>query len=174
MRKRLLISLILLVGATVACSRGKTKDEIKPAPATVTALKDAPRIDCEAVLPTTERERLLPGRTVTHERSCADGKCFADTCHYSGKGKGIHILFDCREDTEESMVRSRQYFSTERVKARPLSGIGSRAVVDDEGLTFFDDEAHCLVTIRAGGDEEGQVDLARVIEGHLTDKSLIR
>jgi hypothetical protein len=177
MRNRFLIvlSLFLTIGAATACSGSKTKDDLKPKPTPATALKDAPSIDCEALLPTAERERLMPGRTVTHERSCADGKCFADTCHYNGAtGKGIHVLYDCREDANEKMVRSRDYFTTERVKARPLTGIGSRAAVDDEGLSFFDDEARCLVTIRAAGDEEGQIELARIIEGHLTEKSLIR
>src|SRR5688572_27478843 len=140
MRNRIIVSVLLLVAAAAACSRAKTKDQIKPAPISGSTGKDAPTGQCQTVLPAAEQERLLPGRTVSHERSCADGKCFADTCHYNGKGKNVHVLYDCREDTDESMVHSRAYFSTERNRARALSGIGSRAAVDDEGLSFFDDD----------------------------------
>jgi hypothetical protein len=178
MRNRVTISILLVLGATAAfaaaCSGSKTKENLKPTPAPTVALKDAPSIDCDAMVPTTERERLLPGRTVTHDRSCADGKCFADACHYNGKGKSVHVLYDCRDDADEAMVRSRAYFSTNRIKARSVAGLGSSAAVDEEGLSFFDDEAHCLVTIRAEGDEERHIELARLIETNLTATSLIR
>lgn len=164
MRNRLLILLGFL---SLACSQGRS--EVQPEPRTQ-SVAEAPEVDCEVALPSGDRTKLLPGRSLEHERSCADGHCFADTCQYV-KGPhdpGVRVLYDCREEIAKSNVRVGGYFSTQRKTARPVHGLGTEAAVDDEGLTFYDGDAGCLVTIRSDGNEEDFVELARAIEANLS------
>lgn len=129
------------------------------------------RVNCDDVIPAAERARLLPRRTVHHDRSCEGDACFADTCAYrlDGYDPGVRVIFDCREGLTPKDVRTAEYFSTRRKAARAVPGLGAAAVADGEGLTFFDADSACLVTIR---DESTSPDehlaLARVIESNLT------
>lgn len=160
--------LILLGLGTIACSQGRS-DKLAPEPKTQ-VLSEAPEVDCERVLPPAQRTKLLPGRVVEHERSCADGQCFADTCQYirGPHDPGVRVLVDCRETQGDAGVRAATYFSTQRKTARKVPGLGTASAIDDEGLTFYDGDAGCLVTIRADGNEESFVELARVIEANLS------
>jgi hypothetical protein len=155
----------------VACSSGggKSKNKIEPSPKTVAAAADTPAIRCDEVVPPAAQARLLPGRSVTHERSCADGVCFADTCTYrrDTRDRGVQVLYDCRAGEDGQDIRERDYFSTARKSARRLNGLGAQAAIDDEGLSFYDGDTRCLVTIRSGGDEQDFIELAHVIESNL-------
>jgi hypothetical protein len=137
---------------------------------------ETPEIHCDDTLPPADRQRLLPGHAVAHQRSCHDGHCFADTCHYRKDvhDKGVQVLYDCRESTEDGAVRTSDYFSTARKNARAIPGLGTSAAVDQEGLTFYDGDARCLVTIRSDGGADRYLELARVIEGNLSARTVGR
>jgi hypothetical protein len=174
MRRVVLMTLVFGTGVALgafACSSGgssnKSKAKIEPA-SVAQPPGSTPELACEQALPPSAQARLLPGRTVTHERSCADGVCFADTCTYrrDARDHGVQVLYDCRGGNDGD-IRQRDYFSTARKNARSVSGLGAQAAIDDEGLSFYDADASCLVTIRSDGDEQDYLELAQVIESNL-------
>jgi hypothetical protein len=160
----------MVIATATACSSGTAKQRVEPAPPTTTAVTNLPPIDCDEIVPKPVQDRLLVGRQLTHERSCADGACFADTCSYrrNASDLGVRVVLDCRADAADGrMLRDRAYFSTARMKARRVYGVGAAAVIDADGLSFVDEDAGCLVTIRSDGDEDNYLELARIIEANL-------
>src|SRR5215213_3714340 len=98
MRTLLRFSSLFLVIAAACAPNGPDRAAVSPASAGVNS---TPEIECESVLTVAEQDRLLLRRSVTHDRSCADGACFADTCTYQATpwDLGVRVTFDCREGT---------------------------------------------------------------------------
>src|SRR5687767_7497528 len=68
--------------------------------ADVAAPAEVEAIDCDTVIPAELRARVLPRRTLVHERSCDGATCFADTCSYrrGPSDVGVQVVVDCRAD----------------------------------------------------------------------------
>ncbi|AKQ68741.1 putative lipoprotein [Myxococcus hansupus] len=132
-----------------------------PPPVTRTALPD-----CDVLLPADDRELMLPGFTMTQERSCPTCGPLCAFRSESEPGVAVSITWDCntrhpQADLHGLMAPSLQAGGVE-VPALGRAAVRRTPAQGMSQVLAWDDDTDCAVVVTwLGGETERAVDVAR-------------
>ncbi|GHG68925.1 hypothetical protein GCM10012319_12600 [Comamonas sp. KCTC 72670] len=132
-----------------------------PPPVARTALPD-----CDALLPTDDRELMLPGFTLTQERSCPTCAPLCAFRSESEPGVAVSITWDCNTRYSKADVHALMAPTLEAGGVEvPALGRGAVRRTPAQGMSqvlAWDDDTDCAVVVTwLGGETERAVDVAR-------------